>query len=914
MKLFSLFILVFYFLCGSAQERLTEYESGGTNFTNHLRTVDGKHYLLQADITDMMHVYELVSPSEKVYLHSHFVPNIHRFQNSIFEAGSLYYDKKNVLYKYDFVTDILTDLQLPDGYIFGRVYDVQNSQVLVRAFGNGANALLLIHPEHGVFDIGLGGIVRAYENHLLRVVYNSANYGYDYIVHDYLENSSDTIAKNLLSNSQAIVEGNFIYFVDQDGQVKTFNMVTKQSHVLMNVFFPLPEVEDVSLHVKEDKLYLWATKLGQTSFSENETHFKIYDFNSNDLIDSFMVRIYGTVEEINIFNNILVAESSSDILQFINLDTDELYSSRTRSAFYDTLIEDKYVLNARQRSFGDPVVLELIDINSFEVIPLGYETDIDPVLSSGLATFEDAAVVLLNDFDQQRQHLFNIDLFDYSAEQNATLDNSELGIVEGSKLVPFNGGLIVLSYDLLYYKDGEVNAIDEREKVSFQHAINDDIIYFGSQSQNEILGFDGEEFRQIANISGHLNGIAVKDDLLYYYNSDLEIIKVNLVSGETEIVSILSSSSSFTPEVGVFELIDGVLYFQELDLLYRYDEQGGKKLVVEDFFPVYRAEEVLPLINGELLVTTREGLMKQTDVGTIELVYSMGDDFSIDKYIKSKSGDHLVFSSREGEVFYFDGNDVIELDLPFEDARSIVPMYEDIYYISDGYSQSSIQLLFQASQKKIERLPDDLWILDVLFEKDDALKLVVREEVGSFNHKFSIYSMTKDLEDLSFESDLPAFNRDILVYDVAIIDDLGLLKAGRQLYTINQSSESYKLDLRVGVFSELHEINGNIYFLGIDPILGGQIYRYNPAISSITESDIEQTVLSVVYPNPVTDMLYVDIPYSDDKEYCIYSLNGKQLSCSSFMESIDVSPLSTGIYFIEIYTKDRMWSEKFIKN
>lgn len=70
----------------------------------------------------------------------------------------------------------------------------------------------------------------------------------------------------------------------------------------------------------------------------------------------------------------------------------------------------------------------------------------------------------------------------------------------------------------------------------------------------------------------------------------------------------------------------------------------------------------------------------------------------------------------------------------------------------------------------------------------------------------------------------------------------------------------------------------------------------NPTLS-VNE---EQAFLIRLYPNPVTDVLYVE--GGDFKTYTIKSISGKEVQSGTFNEMISVSDLNTGIYIIELST------------
>ncbi|MFH2143658.1 MAG: T9SS type A sorting domain-containing protein, partial [Bacteroidota bacterium] len=79
----------------------------------------------------------------------------------------------------------------------------------------------------------------------------------------------------------------------------------------------------------------------------------------------------------------------------------------------------------------------------------------------------------------------------------------------------------------------------------------------------------------------------------------------------------------------------------------------------------------------------------------------------------------------------------------------------------------------------------------------------------------------------------------------------------------------------------------------------------------IDELEDSKTGLNV-YPNPTYDILYIN---TDNKEavYTIYNNTGQLIQSDKFNNSINVSNLSTGIYLLNIQTKENTYNIKFIK-
>jgi len=77
-------------------------------------------------------------------------------------------------------------------------------------------------------------------------------------------------------------------------------------------------------------------------------------------------------------------------------------------------------------------------------------------------------------------------------------------------------------------------------------------------------------------------------------------------------------------------------------------------------------------------------------------------------------------------------------------------------------------------------------------------------------------------------------------------------------------------------------------------------------------TDSSQSNLLILYPNPSSDFIYISSQTSIDK-VDIYTMSGQQIPTIFNSESIDVSAMSAGVYFIEITSEETKQVLKFIK-
>lgn len=136
---------------------------------------------------------------------------------------------------------------------------------------------------------------------------------------------------------------------------------------------------------------------------------------------------------------------------------------------------------------------------------------------------------------------------------------------------------------------------------------------------------------------------------------------------------------------------------------------------------------------------------------------------------------------------------------------------------------------------------------------------------------------------------------------------------------------SYEIVTISGIpFSSTVYTNGTAQDLSIS-IQGGGSGSFNmESFYMILDSEFDENELSTptfspelaklinVYPNPVVDFITVDT--DEDVEYRIFDLSGSELvTQTEYTDAVDVTSLSTGIYFIQLYVKNQTQVYKFIK-
>ncbi|WP_417198165.1 T9SS type A sorting domain-containing protein [Bizionia sp.] len=91
------------------------------------------------------------------------------------------------------------------------------------------------------------------------------------------------------------------------------------------------------------------------------------------------------------------------------------------------------------------------------------------------------------------------------------------------------------------------------------------------------------------------------------------------------------------------------------------------------------------------------------------------------------------------------------------------------------------------------------------------------------------------------------------------------------------------------------------------------VIEYSLSSLSVNDENLEKAIR--LYPNPTTDLLHIETTFSIDT-LIIYDLNGRRIQTLKInnTESIDVSDLSKGVYFLEIQSGNTKIVKRFINS
>ena len=115
-----------------------------------------------------------------------------------------------------------------------------------------------------------------------------------------------------------------------------------------------------------------------------------------------------------------------------------------------------------------------------------------------------------------------------------------------------------------------------------------------------------------------------------------------------------------------------------------------------------------------------------------------------------------------------------------------------------------------------------------------------------------------------------------------------------------------------GAYDNWYDIPDPNFFYGLTKLEGIilNIIPTTPPPTTVHESSFQQQL--EVYPNPVSDVLYLKNLPSETVQYSIFNVLGQEMTAGSTNGSISVAGLQKGVYFLQIKGEGLLETKKFV--
>lgn len=269
-----------------------------------------------------------------------------------------------------------------------------------------------------------------------------------------------------------------------------------------------------------------------------------------------------------------------------------------------------------------------------------------------------------------------------------------------------------------------------------------------------------------------------------------------------------------------------------------------------------------------------------------------------------KSGDYFVFSDNIYTEFqYFNYRATLPIYKGFKarvDERQVL-LKDNFVVLRNDFEQVKVHHIYNL--KTDDRLDFNFGLYGVMTDiavLEDTLYTLVHNPQ---TRVYQVYKITNDLSftELIWEKEAKAnFTRK---NNIITIGDHLYCAIGDQFYAIKKGFRLVEI-LDVNLSDDGSPVwvdGGYIYYVGLDPILGRQMFKYR--VDELTTSTISSTIDEIlIYPNPTSNLLNID-GLSQSTSYEIYDSYGQSMMAGEVSKSIDVQSLPTGIYFLELNGK-----------
>jgi surface protein len=163
-----------------------------------------------------------------------------------------------------------------------------------------------------------------------------------------------------------------------------------------------------------------------------------------------------------------------------------------------------------------------------------------------------------------------------------------------------------------------------------------------------------------------------------------------------------------------------------------------------------------------------------------------------------------------------------------------------------------------------------------------------------------------------------AFNGDISSWDISSVTNMGSMFSLSGFSTNNYDAilNSWsQQDVQSGVTlgaAGINYCNGADARQSLEDNNGWIITDAGLDCSTASIDDQNQLDISI-YPNPTSDIVYIDGNYTQLK-VIIYNVLGKEILNKSITNSIDISHLDNGVYILQLSDGVKLITRKIIKN
>ncbi len=925
----TVLLCIYIGLTLSAQERLTEYISEGTNKDFYVREYNDQAYLLKVDQNDNLKVFKLLDESTSSLEHVRTLQGLYTIVNDIiFKQNYIIFRSQSEIIEYDFVNDITLKVSSPDGYYLSQIIDNKNTNenrfLVFFKSADGSDTKSMVYETGGIlYDLDEHSTFFLFGDDVFEK--KSVSYGvYNYYFKNYISGQVDTVAYNMPNSQYPAKIDSSIYYFETDGQVYSFDQITRSSTPLADI--------------RLDQLgYFNSVKVGDErivllSELDDITTIKVYDLLSLELMEVFSISLDDSFSfaSATICKGVLVSSLRNEIF-ILDLKTGAYF---IRPTYYDRsgfdILEDRYIINPFRTYDQEGVYakLEVIDLQTLDVHDIECRLNMAKTEFAGFAKFDDQYIASFKYRYRNHHTLIDINLSDNTAFVNEGLDNSTFGLPSKTKLAKLGEEIYVIGPQLLQVDGEAILEITSLEDIltidNSSVKIQDDQIIFIKEQSKKIYSYDGQLLELEADLMGldtligiqlfNFENIILTDDFVLILDGADRFYRYDKVT--KNLVMLEDHVTRFYDVQFVFK---NKIYFSNGKNFYTTDG-FTPKLILENFrSSIFSLEGGYTFFKDQLLVTTGDGLVRITEDDSVTPIGSgIQPDYGSELII-DQSGNNLLVGNNIHKLHY-DGVDFHEFSLEFGEDYSGKGSLDGLFFFRERDDLEIIWTYYNCKNKTYGKLPDELQdVRSIEHLQFNNERFLITDNFINSENRLRVFKTDENFESLELIHEYLnlGYLRTALF---SSYEDLGLLHAANHLIFINDQNEFIRLE-NVDGFDNINSLARDedvVYFLAKDPRFGRQLFRFKLAHFNNHTSTIDFNKNDLLlFPNPALNYIHFKESSSVDnlisKSYTIYDVTGNMVIKGVTTGLIDITDLVPGSYSIKVEQAERTLTKTFIK-
>ena len=519
----------------------------------------------------------------------------------------------------------------------------------------------------------------------------------------------------------------------------------------------------------------------------------------------------------------------------------------------------------------------------------------------------------------EKRKLFSVNSSTKEYKYASNLDFTTYGLHELSDMYNFNDEVIIVNENIYQINNNITTKINEKPLVDYINPVRykiqnnhlyylEDTIISGISFSNRLYSYNGETNKEIFNFFNTSNYLyfdplvdfIINGDYLYLSCYDPGLVRYNLIDKSINLIA--NHLTYIDMEFNYLFKYNNQVFYRESNNIYRILNNENPELLDLEISGI---SCYMFTLKNRLFLFSNKKIYEIIDSNILQ-VYEFADfgnqNIYMEDIIIDKNEENILFSFSNNMFYHFDGNSMDEI-------------HNDTYLssfteIKNGFIllNSQNHLFYDCNSKllgSIDGLEDQERIIDLVLSGEDT------PLITTLNYRTTkIYKAKNNYQTLipydSFYNGLPYIS-------FLPAGDNGILYAANLIYFMDSDKEFHKLEnITIDYPPEnIVEKDSFIYFFGIDKFLGRQVYRINKDFRiNTTETSIEKLI---IYPNPTDDIINISSENFRDGKFYIYNTKGILIQTGIIKNSIDISKLAVGPYFIIIEKNKEIATGTFIK-